>query len=90
MQYVVGVHSNITAADMGQALTVVHTEMTGMQQRIAQLESQLAVANAKLVDKDDYRNITDKKGFEKLTTFSGDEKEFGDWELHREHPPSGT
>ena len=57
---------------------MVHQEMTGMQQRIVQLEAQLHEVKK---DKKKEKELTDMKGFEKLGNFSGNEKEFGDWEF---------
>ena len=40
-QFAFGLHAGSTGSEIGAAMTLVHQEMTGMQQRIVQLEAQL-------------------------------------------------
>ena len=72
----VGVLSDTTVLE--SAFTTIQNENIILNQKMETLEAMVVQLKAKNYEK---KTLTEKKGFERLVSFTGEEKMFGDWEF---------
>ena len=78
-----GVTSAAVGHDFGVlevAFATVQSETITLNNEIANLRAEIHQLKSKTFDKDQ-KLFTEKKGFERLATYNGEEKSFGDWEF---------
>ena len=78
-----GITASAVQQDLGvleTAFSTVQHETITLNAEIANLRAEIHLLKTKTFDKDN-KLFTEKKGFERLSSYNGEEKSFGDWEF---------
>ena len=76
--YAYGVTDTASIGDIGGAFVTVAQENAALHQEMENIRMELRGLKD---TRGDRKPLTERKGFDRLKAFSGDEKSFGDWEF---------